>query len=301
MGYRGYETARDIKTIYDSYNQPVHTLEPLRTHPQPFYRGSPGDSANRFVYGNPTSGGVQEQPNLETKRNYDIKVDGQEDDLPRGEDGEVDYSLILSGLSGLRRRMDQTGDDLKLSRDRLDVLGIQRRFIGLGQEGQIDLSQSTGEEIDWLAQPDSTIDNQIMSSDSKLDDEDVGLYEPLIGATTTTTDRKTDQKGGWRNRIPNIPLVQNPKYDLPQTVSDGPPISQNPYGPIQPPVRNPVYPDPPQQDEKKGPRQPSSTDYLVEPIPVPVLQRQHNQGIDLMPIFVSGITFGSLLLLPFLL
>jgi hypothetical protein len=108
VGYKGYETARGIQQIYDSYSNSNPQQE--RKHlPQPFLRGSslpPTPVAHRV---SASSGGV---------------IPTETDDLPRREDGEVDYEQIRSGMEGLRRRMNRVADDIQESRDRLDILGI---------------------------------------------------------------------------------------------------------------------------------------------------------------------------------
>ena len=87
-------------------------------------------------------GGVVTNPTTTETKDVPYVGEAEQDDLPRGEDGEVDYKLILSNLGGLRRRIDRAGDDLRLSRDRLDVISQQRRFAGI-----IDLGPSATRTI----------------------------------------------------------------------------------------------------------------------------------------------------------
>ena len=110
VGYKGYEIARGIQQIYDDYNRPQAPQgEEKKRIPQPFLRGSPLPPPPVSHRVSASSGGVvipQQQP---------------QDDLPRREDGEVDYEQIQSGISNLRRRMNRVADDIKESGDRLDI------------------------------------------------------------------------------------------------------------------------------------------------------------------------------------
>jgi len=109
VAWRGYETARDIKGVYDNYNPPPRT-NPSHI-PQPFLSGS-SLPPPRYPSQSAISG-----------RNIN-----EDDDLPRRSDGEVDYEQIGQRTEGLRRRVNRISEDVQESRDRLDVLGIQRRY-----------------------------------------------------------------------------------------------------------------------------------------------------------------------------
>ena len=262
VGYRGYETARDIKTIYDAYNDPQPQF---RDHPQPFLRGSQlPDPPVRHV--NPASGGVILPPENTYVGN------SPQDDLPRGEDGEVDYKLILSGLSGLRNRMNRASDDLKISRDRLDVIDIQRRNAGLENEGLIELPPS-GPEDEINVLEGNYADQQIISTDDQLSEEEIGLLPGPLSQPQNQPQRRS-----WWDRLvqSRVPLVTNPKYELPSSSTT---TSTNPTVPIPSPI--PVAPPPPSYIV---PPEPDNFELLVQSRYIPVQQPQGN----LFPIFASG-------------
>ena len=179
----------------------------------------------------PTSGGVILPPPPQAQApSVDTYVgEAPQDDLPRGENGEVDYKLILSGLSGLRQRMNRVSDDLKISRDRLDVLGIKRRYAGTENEGIIELPPSRPEdEINLLE--GNYVDQQIISTDDQLSEEEIGLlpgpFQP----------QNQPSRSRWWDRLVQgrIPLVSNPKYELPSDPS--PPPQRPPIVPTVPRV-----------------------------------------------------------------
>ena len=114
-------------------------------------------------------------------------------------------------------------------------------------------------------------------------------------------DNNNQQDPLWRRLVKKIvplrpPITQNPKYELPETSS----------GNTTTPTDMPIQPEPPIVVDDK----PIITDdrqcnltrdvLLIEPIPVPVLQRQ--ESINVFPIFVSGMTLATVLLsIPFFL
>src|SRR5690606_23487806 len=65
VAYRGYEIARDIKSIYDAtQSTPSETTGLRRRFPQPFYRGSALPTPTHFQ--NPTPRGGSFDPSLTT-------------------------------------------------------------------------------------------------------------------------------------------------------------------------------------------------------------------------------------------
>ena len=215
---------------------------------------------------NPASGGVILPPENTYVGN------SPQDDLPRGEDGEVDYKLILSGLSGLRNRMNRASDDLKISRDRLDVIDIQRRNAGLENEGLIELPPS-GPEDEINVLEGNYADQQIISTDDQLSEEEIGLLPGPLSQPQNQPQRS------WFDRLvrSRVPLVTNPKYELPSSSTT---TSTNPTVPIPSPI--PVAPPPPSYIV---PPEPDNFELLVQSRYIPVQQPQGN----LFPIFASGI------------
>lgn len=234
---------------------------------------------------NPASGGYVPPP---------VTSSNNDDDLPRTEDGEVDYNQIRLGMEGLRRRMNRVADDIQQSRDRLDVLDIQRRYLGQENEGQIELPPNDDDDV--INVLDSNwADQQIITSDSTLSDEDMGM---LPNPQVQQRDPLWQRLG--RRLFPiNPPLVQNPKYYLPKP-----------------------QPQPQQPDPIPTPTPAPAPDPIIPPTPIPTREeeepyygtdtvvwidrgqqnrpQQKQQTIDLFPIFVSGMALASFILgIPF--
>src|SRR4051812_19155261 len=109
VAVKGYETARNIGQIYDAYNQPSQQDQKVRTGPhQPFLRGSPLPLTPSH-YQAPSSGGVvqETQPLIGREQKGYGSINDDDDDLPRDEDGNVNYGNILGRLGALGRRMER--------------------------------------------------------------------------------------------------------------------------------------------------------------------------------------------------
>lgn len=225
----------------------------------------------------PVSGGVVLPPEQKPYQ------PNEEQDLPRDEDGNVDMSRIMAGFEGMRRRANRISDDLKISRDRLDVLNIQRGFLGREREGIIELPPE--EEQDVLH--NNWADREITSNDTGINEEEMGLLNPEQRSIIRPPNEPL-----WKRIVGGLirtPIVQNPKYYLPNEPPPSTPTAPETPS-IPPPITNRTETDAFPMEPEMIPDE----SFSVETYPVPVYIPQAQ--INLTPIFLSGIAFASLLL-----
>jgi len=170
--------------------------------------------------------------------------------------------------------MNRVADDIQESRDRLDVLGIQRRFLGIENEGQIELPPDDSEEVDVLGS--NWADQQIMTSDSNLTDEELGMIPPA----SSSLRRDPQWKRVLKEKVLPLrpPITQNPKYELPQNTTTVD-TTEPPIQPLEPP-RVVVDDDLPNNSNEPPPSQIKEV-LRIETIPIPILQRQESVNVFL--------------------
>ncbi len=135
---------------------------------------------------------------------------------------------------------------------------------------------------------DSTYsDQQIITSDSQLSDEEVGLLEP------NPYQVRSVQRGPsvWQRLVQSrVPLVTNPEYTLPTAVDDTTTTDTTPTVDIPTNITN----DQTSSDNNNYvPPEPIIHDQLlVQRVTVPRMEQQFN----LFPIFASGMALMAMLL-----
>jgi hypothetical protein len=213
---------------------------------------------------------------------------------------------ILGGLASIRRRANRISDEIKISRDRLNVIDVQRRFAGTTgsrDPGEIDLgpAEAAGDEDVFHNNRTDGPDQGIMQGDNSLDSEDIGLISGLPsargGSRTNSAVTGPGQRPLWRRVARTLiplrpPIVTNPKYTLPYetpSVETDYPLTPPPVGPSGNPQEEPAQEKPPprQGEEPSGP---SFGEYPVTQYQGPLVE------LSTVPIFLSGVTLASVLL-----
>lgn len=306
VGYRGYETVRDIKTLSDSVNAPSTSTG--RRFPQPFYRGSSIGPPTPSHYVSASSGGViipSGSDSDSSSRSATPEQPVRSNDLvPRYSDGTIDLDALQTQRQNNQRRIGFLNDDISFIRDRREVNRIRNRFRSsdnnipyLPQEreplipvpgDQIEIPPSGPDnELDLFRGNDQDYSNQnIITSDAQLTDEDVGLAQPYqrLVSDNPQTDRSLD----WF-RIPSV--LQNPKMELPKT--------SNPVLPPDIPRPSPYVPPPTVQEPTQQPVEPTSEpmdtvhDLYIQPVPYVISAQEQ---LNLFPIFASGMALSALIL-----
>lgn len=175
-------------------------------------------------------------------------------------------------------------DDIQIQRDRKDVTRIQDEIIGRQPPppDQIELPlQGPENEVDVLGS--NWADQEIITSDTQLSDEEIGLL-PLPLTQQQGQGRPPPPNPLWKRLAPyRIPVVTNPKYDLPQTTTTT--TDQVPFVDIPTNITNTndiiIPPEPPIEDD--------SDHFLVQRVVYPGSERVRE--VNLFPIFISGMMF----------
>lgn len=279
VGYRGYETVQGINTIYEG-SQPV--LVAPRTGPhQPFLRGAQVPATAGYLpHVAPVSGGV-----TLTEPSSDEPLP-----LPRTEAGGIDYEGVLVRLRSNLRRVAMIDDDIQIQRDRKNVTRIQDEIIGRQPPppDQIELPRmGPDDEIDVFGPNvgDSTYsDQQIITSDSQLSDEEVGLLEPNPYQVRSVQ----RVPSVWQRLVQSrIPLVTNPEYTLPTSDTTVPTVD------IPTNITNDQTASSSENNNNIPPEPIIHDQLLIQRVSVPMIEQQQ---FNLFPIFASGMALMAMLL-----